>query len=190
MISGENVLKALRRLGGNKKPISSADRWKKKKNKQPDEPENEKTKLDKENLLKLTGHADELLQNGEFQIYEKTYEQLQYEIKNKMAQFADAEDSDDDELEAAFNKSKDQEKSSDNENNIKSAEPTSVLNDEVKWMYKLQDNHESELLGPFTNTQMIKWQEEGHFKDGVFCRKADSEGSFYNSKRIDFELYT
>lgn len=185
MISGENVLKALRRLGGNKKPISSADRWKKKKNKQPDEPENEKTKLDKENLLKLTGHADELLQNGEFQIYEKTYEQLQYEIKNKMAQFADADDLDDDELEAAFNKSKDQEKSSDNEN-IKSEE----LNEEVKWIYKLQDNDESELLGPFTNTQMIKWQGEGHFKDGVYCRKVDSEGGFYNSKRIDFELYS
>ncbi len=32
--------------------------------------------------------------------------------------------------------------------------------------------------------------DEGYFKDGVYCRRIDQEGAqFYNSKRIDFELY-
>lgn len=35
------------------------------------------------------------------------------------------------------------------------------------------------------------WVSQGYFPDGVYCRKVEnSEGQFYNSKRIDFELYT
>jgi len=35
------------------------------------------------------------------------------------------------------------------------------------------------------------WVDEGYFKDGVYCRRIDQGGApFYNSKRIDFELYT
>ena len=34
------------------------------------------------------------------------------------------------------------------------------------------------------------WVDEDYFKDGVYCRRLDQEGSqFYNSKRLDFELY-
>lgn len=43
-------------------------------------------------------------------------------------------------------------------------------------------------LGPlFLQT----WVSEGYFPDGVYCRKLDPPGGqFYNSKRIDFDLYT
>lgn len=35
------------------------------------------------------------------------------------------------------------------------------------------------------------WVNEGYFADGVYCRKLDPPGGqFYNSKRIDFDLYT
>ncbi|XP_036921333.1 CD2 antigen cytoplasmic tail-binding protein 2 isoform X2 [Sturnira hondurensis] len=35
------------------------------------------------------------------------------------------------------------------------------------------------------------WVNEGYFPDGVYCRKLDPPGGqFYNSKRIDFDLYT
>ena len=40
---------------------------------------------------------------------------------------------------------------------------------------------------------MMKWTDEGCFGDGVWVRKVgkdDEGGQFYNSKRIDFELYT
>lgn len=35
------------------------------------------------------------------------------------------------------------------------------------------------------------WVNDGYFNDGVYCRRKDQEGAqFYNSKRLDFELYT
>jgi len=40
---------------------------------------------------------------------------------------------------------------------------------------------------------MLEKSEKGEFKDsGVWCRKLEeaSNVAFYNSKRIDFELYT
>lgn len=235
MSPGENVLKCLRRLGGNKKPISTADRWKKKKQKVAEEVVvDPKAEEDKANLLKLTGLADELLQQGDFQVYEKTYEKLKFEIDNKLSQFQDADSSeegepsiprkkqrmnqdsdvnsnndnselicedDDDELEAAFNKMEEKqptrkpptgkEKVVGNRfPKIDTNESSSVsLTDEVCWIYKWSES-DTEHLGPFTSTDMMKKQEEGIFGNGVFCRKVGSDGSFYSSKRIDFELYT
>ena len=60
---------------------------------------------------------------------------------------------------------------------------------EVLWEYKWEDTPEAELHGPYNSTDMMNWADEGYFKDGVFCRKIGSE-QFYNSKRIDFDLYT
>ena len=228
MRPGENVLKCLRRLGGNKKPVSSADRWKKKKM-LVEEPMDEKTVENKANLLKLTGLADDLLQGGDFQIYEKTHEQLSYEIKSKLSQFQDADEDDelesaykkpkldneqhdmkkeekvetklmsddDDELEAAFNKSESMEESTVTKEKLPAkntemtrSDATISLCDEISWIYKLEDNDGGEHLGPFTSLEMLKMQESGKFGDGVYCRKVNVEGSFYNSKRIDFDLYT
>ena len=61
--------------------------------------------------------------------------------------------------------------------------------DTVMWEYKTENTEESELKGPFTNTQMMKWADDGTFNDGVFCRKYQSGGQFYNSARVDFDLY-
>ena len=44
--------------------------------------------------------------------------------------------------------------------------------------------------GPYSSQQMMEWQEAEFFKAGVFCRKVGTDGAFYNSQRIDFELYT
>jgi len=229
MKPGENVLKALRRLGGNKKPISSADRWKKKKLK-VEEVVDEKAAENTANLLKLTGLADTLLQQGDFQIYEKTYEKISVEVKSKLSQFQDADS--DEELEVAFKKPKfdpkmritkeeiksgtdinDDDDDDDNEleaafiNKSQSGSSSSTeakqkddnesksdgisLSDEVSWIYKLgnDDDDNSKSLGPFTSTEMLQMKEEGKFGDGVYCRKVGSEGSFYNSNRVDFDLY-
>ena len=65
------MLRALRRLGGNKKPLSTADRWKKKKADKAGgggETLSEKEKEAKEMLLKLTGFADDLMGQGDFQV--------------------------------------------------------------------------------------------------------------------------
>lgn len=35
------------------------------------------------------------------------------------------------------------------------------------------------------------WVDDGYFNDGVYCRRQDQDGAqFYNSRRLDFELYT
>ncbi|KAI5131849.1 CD2 antigen cytoplasmic tail-binding protein 2 isoform X2 [Manis pentadactyla] len=62
---------------------------------------------------------------------------------------------------------------------------------DVMWEYKWENTSDAELYGPFTSTQMQTWVNEGYFPDGVYCRKLDPPGGqFYNSKRIDFDLYT
>ncbi|XP_012565476.1 CD2 antigen cytoplasmic tail-binding protein 2 homolog [Hydra vulgaris] len=190
MNPGETVLKSLRRLGGNKKPISSADRWKKKKANVPIDDNEAKSK---ESMLKLTGLADDVLQSGDFQIYEKSYEQLAFETKDKLSsQFENAEEQDDeDELEAAF-RSADQ-KNKDNQLIEKVKSPPRTIEtkkkDEVLWEYRLENKEESEVFGCFTSSQMLALQDAGKFEKDVFCRKVDSNGPFYSSKRIDFELY-
>ncbi|XP_059164683.1 CD2 antigen cytoplasmic tail-binding protein 2-like [Physella acuta] len=62
-------------------------------------------------------------------------------------------------------------------------------NNGVLWEYKTENTDDSEIKGPFTTSQMITWAEEGTFGNGVFCRKYKSEGQFYNSSRLDFDLY-
>ena len=54
----ESVAKALRRLGGNKKPLSSAERWKRKKAGYVEDPAE---KAAKESMLALTGLADTII---------------------------------------------------------------------------------------------------------------------------------
>lgn len=88
---------------------------------------------------------------------------------------------------------------------------------DVMWEYKWENTGDAELYGPFTSSQMQvspiclfsplpalpsvllqfcplflqTWVNEGYFPDGVYCRKLDPPGGqFYNSKRIDFDLYT
>ena len=82
---GESVAKALRRLGGNKgKQMSTSQRWKAKKQKkenQANSEADEQIQKDKEDFLKLTGLADEILQSGNMEVYEMTHEKLNYELK-------------------------------------------------------------------------------------------------------------
>ena len=66
------------------------------------------------------------------------------------------------------------------------------ISDEVTWMYKVADS--DELSGPYTSEQMLAWAEDGTFEGmeggGAMCCKVGSEGTFYHTKRMDFELYT
>jgi hypothetical protein len=79
----ETILKALRRLGGGKAGCSSSSasqRWKAKRQKVSDTTKTEPP-ANKEDLLKLTGFADRLLAHGNLEIYQNTYEKLNYKIK-------------------------------------------------------------------------------------------------------------
>lgn len=99
MKPGENILKAIKRLGNSSKSdgvssgtasanLSASQRWLKKKtppvsvsnnNKDVDP---EKAKADKEALEKLTGYSNYFIDRGFYDIYEETYESLERKIEN------------------------------------------------------------------------------------------------------------
>lgn len=93
MKSGETVQKAICRLGGSKGSSRSASsRWKKRKNTEGTSDENADTemtpdeKADKENFEKLqllTRLADDVIQSGDMDIYQQTYEKMSFHINLK-----------------------------------------------------------------------------------------------------------
>ena len=79
---GESIAKSLRRLGGTKgKQMSSSQRWQAKKQKKEETEADKEAAKNKEDMLQLTGLADEVLSSGNMDIYEMTYEKLNYELK-------------------------------------------------------------------------------------------------------------
>jgi len=102
MQPGENVFKAIKRLGGDRKgKTSSSDRWKKKKAAAKNEgamttdsgksvedtdkdsagDQKDESTASKESMLRLTALADQLLQSGDLGVYESTVEKLKHELE-------------------------------------------------------------------------------------------------------------
>ena len=191
---GETVLKGLKRLGGKTQTSSSASRrWKAKRKKTEESVETKDametsnsgtTSENKDLLLKLTGLADDLLQAGMFSVYQDTYEKLAYKVKE--IEKDKAEILEDDALEAAFQQGSEEKSSAP----VEAPKEPSLAENETNWFYKWKNEKEAETFGPFGSSQMLEWANQGFFGDGVWVRKSDQSGNFYNSKRIDFELYT
>eukprot|EP00041_Stephanoeca_diplocostata_P017568 m.356326 g.356326 ORF g.356326 m.356326 type:complete len:357 (+) comp20750_c1_seq1:147-1217(+) len=162
----ETTQQAMRRLGGSAASSGGARKWQSLKKKKgaaatgasaAAAPSTEDTAL----FNALTGYADELLSQGEYDVYTYSYEKVSHDLKVLV------------------------------EEEKRAAVPTAD-DKSVKFEYKWTEADDAEVYGPFTVHQMIEWQEAGHFKDGVFCRevKEGKNQKFYNSKRVDFELYT
>ncbi|CAH2308263.1 CD2 antigen cytoplasmic tail-binding 2 isoform X1 [Pelobates cultripes] len=121
-----------------------------------------------EHLISL---ADQMVALGVYEVYQDTYEKLAYRLRaleppRVVDMFAD--EIEEEKLET------------------KGVRPAV----EVLWEYKWENKEEAKLYGPFTSSQMQDWVDQGYFVDGVYCRRVNSSGSqFYNSKRIDFDLY-
>jgi len=124
MLPGENIFKAIKRLGGDQKgKTSSADRWKKKKlsdatanaianaangssenmdSTEGKDPVQEAEATKKESMLRLTALADQLLQSGDLGVYESSMEKLKHEMERNRPQKTTTtttmEDDDDDAL--------------------------------------------------------------------------------------------
>ncbi|XP_029996786.1 CD2 antigen cytoplasmic tail-binding protein 2 [Sphaeramia orbicularis] len=186
---GETVTAALRRLGG----LGGRKRGKLREESEP----TEDAKRDTEKLERLTALADRLVASGMFEIYQQTYEKLAYLLKSmsskkpavgRTTRAGDDEEEEEDELDMFADEF--DEKHSSRSEDAKEEQNTRV-SDEVMWEYKWENKDNSEIYGPFTSQQMQDWVDEGYFSSGVYCRRVDQEGSqFYNSKRLDFELYT
>jgi len=190
MKPGESVAKALRRLGGGQKTQSASQRWKKKK--KTDVVEDPAEKENKENMLKLTGMADEILtRSGNMEIYEETYEGILFKVKSvekKQTEKPTIPDNvDDDAALDMFADYLDGEKKEDTETKSDSEAKKVVVLNEVSWEFKWKAE-DGELHGPHDSQKMLDWQESGYFDAGVLVRKVGTE-EFWDSKRVDFELY-
>ncbi|KAM4628489.1 CD2 antigen cytoplasmic tail-binding protein 2 [Discoglossus pictus] len=123
-------------------------------------------------LEQLISLADQMVALGVYEVYQDTYEKLGFRLRSlapppALDMFAE-------EVEEAK----------------LDAKGGSVLSSETLWEYKWENKEEAQLYGPFTSKQMQDWVDEGYFLDGVYCRRVTSPGGpFYNSLRIDFDLY-
>ncbi len=204
----ETVAKAIRRLSGaaggpgQQKIVLQKQRkiaQKLKKNQKLTEDE-ERFQKDRDDMTKLTGMADSILtRSGNMEIYEETYEKIAYrlkeaEAKHKLATTEVPEDMEDDDALDMFADT------FDGSSKEKATEPPKVeaeevkstidFDSEVKWEYKWDNKDGSEIHGPHSSEEMLKWQENGFFDKGVFVRKVGDVGKeFLDGKRIDFDLY-
>ncbi|KAM4026213.1 CD2 antigen cytoplasmic tail-binding protein 2 [Anomaloglossus baeobatrachus] len=127
-----------------------------------------------EPLDHLISLADQMVALGVYEVYQDSYEKLAYKLRTMEAPPAPALDMFADEVE---------------EEKLVTKEAVPAA-DEVLWEYKWENVEGAELYGPFTSAQMQEWVEDGYFSAGVYCRRVDSStGQFYNSLRLDFDLY-
>uniref|UniRef100_A0A8C5C5U7 CD2 antigen cytoplasmic tail-binding protein 2 n=1 Tax=Gadus morhua TaxID=8049 RepID=A0A8C5C5U7_GADMO len=181
LLPGETVAAGLRRLGG----LAGRKKGKLRGDDDGGRGEEPAPQRDTEKLDRLTALADRLVASGMFEIYQQTCEKLAYLLKSqklssKKPKGGDGgEDEEADELDMFGDKF-------DESHGEKAQEG----GEDVMWEYRWENVDGSELYGPFSSQQMQGWVDEDYFKDGVYCRRLDQEGSqFYNSKRLDFELY-
>ncbi|XP_068100202.1 CD2 antigen cytoplasmic tail-binding protein 2 [Hyperolius riggenbachi] len=165
-------------LDGEQKEVDAAEEHKmedertamtdKEKGKSPQEDvEKEPQPLD--HLISL---ADQMVALGFYEVYQETYEKLAYRLRGMTA--PPALDMFADEVE---------------DEKLQKKQEAAII-EEVMWEYKWENKDNAEMYGPFTSTQMQDWVDQGYFADGVYCRRINSSGGqFYNSQRIDFDLY-
>lgn len=180
----ESVNKTLQRLNKSKMKVSTAQRWKMKKQGVIDEAS--------ENITKITGIVNEILtQTGNMNVYELTYEQIEVKVKD-MGDRSEAGPSKEPELDMYADdyeeKLKQRKEAAGQSVTFAKPEPKEEEESSQMWEYKLTQNEDDTIHGPFTTEQMSKKSENGDFKENVFVRKVGDE-RFYSSARIDFDLY-
>lgn len=185
--------------GKGKKPISSAERWKRKKAGLSEIDENS------EKIMKLTELANELLtRTGNMDIYQESYDLIKKKINlsgkqshpSKQEAELDMYSDDFDVKEKKKLDIDDEHPASassqvDKNNEVNSIDDDTKASDieVVTWELKWSENDNAEISGPHTTEQMHAWSSEGYFKKGAWVRRTGQEGRFYSALRVDFELY-
>ncbi|KAH8876460.1 CD2 antigen cytoplasmic tail-binding protein 2 [Schistosoma japonicum] len=188
----ETVLRSIKRMGAcsdAKKSASASQRWLLKK----------KTKTeahtgDPEGLIRVTELADQLVQGGDFDVYQKTYDDIKKLIERTKQSSVDDEL---DVLGQAFDEkqtndadgAKSTEEHNDDNHNDNSNGSTSIM-----WHLKRSNKPNTEIEGPYTSEQLKIWLQDGTFNHddshNILIRESTkSDGQFYNITRIDFDLY-
>ncbi|XP_074854522.1 CD2 antigen cytoplasmic tail-binding protein 2 [Carettochelys insculpta] len=195
---GETVARAIQRLGsrGGARGACPRRAWTRAKADTPTPPEETEapgSPQRREQLERLSGLADQMVGRGVYEIYQETREKLALRLRALTqpppapvqpppALDMFAEDIDEASLRT---------QAAGGVEAVAQPQGGEEPLAEVMWEYKWENTNGAELYGPFSSSQMQEWVNQGYFEDGVYCRKADnSEGQFYNSKRVDFDLYT
>ncbi|KAH7731548.1 Lin1-like protein [Aphelenchoides avenae] len=177
----ETIGKSLKRLNSEKGNAAEERkrRWAAKKAGQAYEADNSKA------VSELTTLADGLVSAGHMQAYDFDAAALQKLIEQQSPTKPKVEDSFD--MFADMPTTSKPTGSADVKPESGVAAPVS-LDDKVMWHYRLENKDEAEVKGPFTSQQMMKFVEDGPLKDGGFVKRVGTD-SFYDVKRIDFDLY-
>ena len=188
MKPGENVAKAIRRLSGAtggpsmQKVVLQKQRKiaQKLKKKQKLSDEEEGFQKMRQEMTRLTGLADSILsRSGNMEIYDETYEKISFRLKEAEKEpkrvIEDAMDMFSDNFDAKAKAPPTEDKSL-------------SLDSEVMWEYRWEQKDDSQVHGPHSSTEMLKWQDSGFFDKGVYVRRVGST-EFLDGKRIDFDLY-
>ncbi|XP_049759723.1 CD2 antigen cytoplasmic tail-binding protein 2 isoform X1 [Elephas maximus indicus] len=150
-------------------------------------------------LDRLSGLADQMVARGNLGVYQETRERLAMRLKGLGCRTQGSHDpAPPPSLDMFAEEVAEEELESPTPAQRGEAESPGDGLVDVMWEYKWENTRDAELYGPFTSAQMQlcplslqTWVNEGYFPDGVYCRKLDPPGGqFYNSKRIDFDLYT
>lgn len=185
----ESINKTLQRLNKAKMQVSTAQRWKMKKEGIVDEAS--------ETITKITGIVNEILtQTGNMSVYELTYEQIQLKVKEaddkggagsskdvELDMYADDFDEKEKKLKDPSVKSVTFAAPSENASASDTDKEPALM-----WEYKMTQSETDLIHGPFTTEQMSRKADNGDFKEHVFVRKIGDD-RFYSSARIDFDLY-
>ncbi|KAG7208801.1 hypothetical protein KM043_014994 [Ampulex compressa] len=187
---GETVSKALCRLGKGKKRLTTAERWKRKK--EGKTTDDDKNSID---ITKLTELANELLtRTGNMDIYQESYEQIKKKVERGEKHAHPSKQEAELDMYADDFDVKEKAKLDINDTNDKSEETSDDKNDdtlenEVTWELKWSQDEDSTVHGPHTSQQMHAWAKEGYFKKGAWVRRTGQQNQFYSATRVDFELY-
>ncbi|XP_076161558.1 CD2 antigen cytoplasmic tail-binding protein 2 homolog holn1 [Ptiloglossa arizonensis] len=185
---GETVSKALCRLGKGKKILTTAERWKRKKEKK--EVDNDENSI---SITKLTELANELLtRTGNMDIYQESYDQIKKKVEKGEKHAHPSKQEAELDMYADDFDEKEKAKLDESESSVKgtsNSEKDDNKEDEVTWELKWSQDENAEIHGPHTSQQMQAWSKEGYFKSGAWVRRTGQNNQFYNAARVDFELY-
>ena len=183
MLPKESINKTLQRLNKSKMKLSSVQRIRMKKEGKVDEAS--------EKITKITGIVNEILtKTGNMNVYELTFEQIQLKVK-EASDKSDAGPSNQPELDMYADDFEEKQKEVGGKR-VTFAKPEDVKpvdeEPQLMWEYKITQDDNAVVHGPFTTDQMSKKSNDGDFKENVFVRKIGDE-RFYSSARVDFDLY-
>ncbi|XP_073824775.1 CD2 antigen cytoplasmic tail-binding protein 2 homolog isoform X1 [Musca autumnalis] len=173
MEKNETIAQTIRRLGKNRKKLSTAERIKNKKYGIKDD--------NADKIMVLTELVNHLLTTtGNMDVYEMTYEVIE-EVASSVpgSSKTNASDLSLDMYSDDFNTKE------------KAAQEKSeycIKDHEIHWEFKRRQS-DVKCEGPYNTAQMLKLSSNGEFgSSGVYVRKI-GEDAFYSSSRIDFDLY-